>query len=157
MNPTHHHQLTGPKHALANHAALLRPVDACCQRQEACLQLQSGAADPRLPAWQCQQYACALHSIRGLAFYSTPHQPLPRLALPEYEYVLPDMSAVCHKFKALADQQQWQTLGVGAAVQVSCLVSSSFASTHATCHRFDKLNTFHSWLCMQPFNRKTRS
>jgi hypothetical protein len=48
----------------------------------------------------------------------TPHEPLPQLALPEYEYVLPDMAPACKAFRALCVAQGWQTLGVGAAVQV---------------------------------------
>jgi hypothetical protein len=86
--------------------------------QEVCLQLQQFAPNPTLPACHRQQYACTLASIRGLIFYSTPHQALPRLALPEYEYVLPDMASVCQKFRALCSQHGWRTLGVGAAVQV---------------------------------------
>jgi len=85
--------------------------------KEVCLQLQRHATSPQLPACQRQQYACTLHSIAGLVFYSTPHQPLPRLALPEYEYVLPDMDSVCQGFKALCKQHSWQALGVGAALQ----------------------------------------
>lgn len=86
--------------------------------QEVCLQLQQLAANPSLPACQRQQYACTLASIRGLVFYSTFHQPLPRLTLPEYEYVLPDMASVCQRFRVQCGQYGWQTLGVGAAVQV---------------------------------------
>jgi len=89
--------------------------------QEVCLQLQRCATSPHLAACQRQQYACILHSIAGLVFFSTPHKPLPRLALPEYEYVLPDMASVCQGFKALCKQHSWQTLGVGAALQVNDL------------------------------------
>lgn len=96
--------------------------------QEACLQLQQLAASTALPACQRQQYACALASIRGLVFYSTPHQPLPRLALPEYEYVLPDMADACQKFRLLAAQHGWQTLGVGAAVQVGVLLTHMWST-----------------------------
>jgi hypothetical protein len=90
----------------------------CPHTQEACLQLQQLASSSTLPACQRQQYACTLASIRGLVFYSTPHTPLPRLALPQYEYVLPDMADACQQFRTLAARQGWQTLGVGAAVQV---------------------------------------
>lgn len=89
--------------------------------QEVCLRLQDCASDPKLPASQRQQYAATLHSIRGLVFLSTPHQPVPRLALPEYEYLLPDMAAVCRRFAAVCSERRWQTLGVGAAVQVCVL------------------------------------
>lgn len=85
--------------------------------KEVCLQLQHGATSPQLPAWQRQQYACTLSSVCGLAFYSTPHKPLARLAWPEYEYVLPDMPSVCQRFRALCKQQGWKTLGIADAAQ----------------------------------------
>jgi hypothetical protein len=103
----------------------------CClvHLQEVCLQLQQFAANSTLPA--CHQYACTLASIRGLVFYSTPHQALPRLALPEYEYVLPDMASVCQKFRALCSKHGWRTLGVGAEVQVrGCLQASVLRHMH---------------------------
>jgi hypothetical protein len=80
-----------------------------------------------------------LASISGIAFYSTPHVALPRLALPEYEFVLPDVSVVCSRFRALAKNGGWQTLGVGAAVQVclclrACVVSGLAARPHASPH-----------------------
>jgi hypothetical protein len=106
------------------YAFITLPGCCCCARvlQEACIQLQHCATNPQLPASKREQYSATLHSIRAVVFYSTPHQPVPRLALPEYEYVLPDLAPVCRKFTVLCSAHGWKTLGVGAAVQVCCLL-----------------------------------
>ena len=105
---------------------MFKTIPGCCcctlVLQEACIQLQHCATNPQLPACTREQYSAALHSIRAVVFYSTPHQPVPRLALPEYEYVLPDLAPVCRKFTVMCSAHGWKTLGVGAAVQVCCLL-----------------------------------